>query len=128
MKFSLIHFILVGAGGFIGAGLRYAITLFTQEKLSADYFFAGTALVNLIGCFLIGMAAGFIEMKDWVNPELRIFIFTGILGGFTTFSAFAFQTFSLFNKNALILGVLNLGAQVLGGILLVWAGYRLIIR
>ena len=128
MEFSFTKILAVGTGGFIGAILRYVFTILIQPQVSDKYYFTGTTVVNLLGCLLIGLGVGFIELKNWGNPQLRLFLFTGLLGGFTTFSAFAFQSFSLLSKNEVLLSLLNIALQVIGGILLVWIGYRLIIK
>lgn len=128
MDFSFTKILLAGTGGFIGAILRYVITILIQPQVLDKYYFAGTTVVNLLGCLLIGLGVGFIELKNCGSPQLRLFLFTGLLGGFTTFSAFALQSFSLFGKNEVLLSLLNIALQVIGGILLVWIGYRFVIK
>jgi fluoride exporter len=85
--------LLVGLGSFIGGISRYLVTLFVQNKILSAFPY-GTLAVNIIGCFLIGAIYGFSERGNW-NPEWRIFLATGIMGGFTTFSSFSNETVSM---------------------------------
>ncbi len=85
--------LLVGVGSFIGGVSRYLMTLFVQNKFFSTFPY-GTLAVNIIGCFLIGVIFSFSEKGNW-NPEWRIFLATGIMGGFTTFSSFSNETVSM---------------------------------
>jgi len=79
--------LLVGFGSFIGGMSRYLVTLFVQNKILSTFPY-GTLAVNIIGCFLIGVIYGLSEGGN-MNPEWRLFLATGIMGGFTTFSSFS---------------------------------------
>ena len=79
--------IIIGIGGFIGAALRYMLGVFLHSKISST-FPAGTFSVNIIGCFFIGVIYALSE-KGNISNDLRLFLATGILGGFTTFSSFS---------------------------------------
>jgi CrcB protein len=83
----------IGLGSFLGGILRYLITLFIQNKILSTFPY-GTLAVNIIGCFLIGIVYGLSE-KGNINVEWRLFLATGFLGGFTTFSSFSNDTVSL---------------------------------
>lgn len=85
--------LLVGFGSFIGGMSRYLVTLFVQNKILSTFPY-GTLAVNIIGCFLIGVIYGLSERGN-VNPEWRLFLATGIMGGFTTFSSFSNETVSM---------------------------------
>jgi len=85
--------LLVGLGSFIGGISRYLVTLFVQNKILSTFPY-GTMAVNIIGCFLIGTIYALSERGNW-NPEWRIFLATGIMGGFTTFSSFSNETVSM---------------------------------
>ena len=87
--------LLVGAGSFIGGISRYLLSLYIQNKSLTSFPF-GTMGVNLVGCLLIGIVFGIAE-KGNLSPELRMFFATGLLGGFTTFSAFSNDTVALIN-------------------------------
>ena len=116
----------VGAGGFFGAISRYLLSVSVDEYLKPEQFPLGIALTNMVGCLLIGFFAGYFELKGWMNVELRLFLFVGFLGGFTTFSTFANDTFLLGREGEFFTALLNAGGQVLLGLLFVWAGYSLV--
>ncbi|MGC3944376.1 MAG: fluoride efflux transporter CrcB [Chryseolinea sp.] len=86
--------VLVGVGGFIGSIARYLTTLYFNKVVPPPFPF-GTFVVNIIGCLLIGIFFGASERFNWLNSEWRIFLTTGICGGFTTFSAFAYENVRL---------------------------------
>jgi len=85
--------LLVGLGSFIGGISRYLVTLFIQNKFLSSFPY-GTLVVNITGCFLIGVIYGFSD-RGSMNAEWRIFLATGIMGGFTTFSSFSNETVSM---------------------------------
>lgn len=86
--------VLVGIGGFIGGAGRYLVTQYVN-KLAPAVFPYGTFLVNVVGCLLIGIFFGVSERFTWMNSEWRLFLTTGVCGGFTTFSAFAYENVKL---------------------------------
>ena len=124
MNVDLLKILAVGSGGFLGAVFRYLISVFAQSQFPDRKFPFETAAANLLGCLLIGFLAGLFEIKSWGNPEFRLFIFVGILGGFTTFSTFSHETFLLFENGKLFLSLANLGIQVVFGLAFVWLGYQ----
>lgn len=120
MKFIL----LVGAGSFIGGIIRYLLSEFIQTKTLSSFPY-GTLSVNLIGCFAIGMVYGLIE-KWAISEEWRLLVATGILGGFTTFSAFSMETFSLIRNGDILYAIMYASLSVLLGILATAIGFSLI--
>jgi CrcB protein len=86
--------ILIGIGGMIGSMLRYAVASSIFKIIPATFPY-GTFIVNISGCVLIGFISGLSLRYSWLKPELRIFLITGICGGYTTFSSFAFENFQL---------------------------------
>ncbi len=114
--------LLVGAGGFIGSVLRYWFSTWVFRIFDRPWFPAGTLAVNLLGCLLIGLLAGLAEQRRVFDPQIRLFVFVGILGGFTTFSAFAYETATLLRDEGLVGAWLNVGLQAFLGIAAVWLG------
>jgi CrcB protein len=114
--------LLVGAGGFIGAILRYALGGWVHDMLNNASFPYGTLVVNAVGCLLIGFLSGLAESRSVIGPEARLFIFIGILGGFTTFSSFAYETFSLARDAQNLAAIVNVFAQVILGLIGIWFG------
>jgi CrcB protein len=126
MNTNWVNILAVGSGGFIGASSRYLLSLFVESYFKDSHFPYGTVVVNILGCLIIGFLAGLFEMRSWSNPEIRLFIFVGILGGFTTFSTFSHETFLLWENGKLLMSFLNMGAQVTLGLAFVWLGYMLV--
>lgn len=118
----MLSYLLVFLGGGTGAVLRFIIGPGLQA-LSGLTFPIGTFVVNVTGCFIIGLLAGLAEAKSMFSLEARQFIFVGILGGYTTFSTFGLETFQLIREGQILLAVANAAGQVIVGLLLVWAGF-----
>ena len=114
----------IGTGSFIGGVCRYLLSLLIQAK-TATQFPLGTLTVNMIGCFFIGIVFGFFD-KGLVSQEWRLFLATGVLGGFTTFSAFSFETFALFRDGHAGYALLYILASLLLGLLATYVAYLLI--
>jgi CrcB protein len=116
---------LAGIGGFIGSSLRYAVTGYVQTWSRSIDFPYGTLAVNLIGCFLIGFLSQLAESRGILTAESRTFVFIGILGGFTTFSAFGNETMNLWREGDNLLAMANVAAHLLLGLGAVWASRAL---
>ena len=114
----------IGTGSFIGGILRYLLTLLIQTK-TTTHFPLGTLLVNLIGCFFIGIVFGIFD-KGQMSHEWKLFLATGLLGGFTTFSAFSNEAFMLFRDGHTVYALLYILASVLLGLLATYVAYWLI--
>lgn len=114
--------LLIGIGGFVGSILRYALGTTVARWVEPSPFPAGTVAVNLLGCVVIGLLAGFAEARGGLSAELRALLFVGLLGGFTTFSAFGLETVGLLRDGRGGLAVANVLVQVGFGILAVWGG------
>ena len=111
--------ILVMAGGAIGTLARYLTSNFAQKFVS-NGFPIGTLIVNLTGSFIIGLLWGLFENQS--STQLRAFLFVGILGGFTTFSAYSIETLNLFRDGNLRVAILNVLLNNVFGILLALGG------
>ena len=116
----LVRLLLVGAGGFVGAALRYAVAVLALRWLPPTFPY-GTFLVNVTGCFAIGLLMASFDQRA-AGLASRLFWTTGVLGGYTTFSAFGYETLALLRQGDLGAACLNVGGQVALGLLAVWAG------
>lgn len=116
---------LAGLGGFIGSSLRYAATGYAQQLSRSIDFPYGTLVVNLAGCFVIGFLSQLAESRGVFTAESRTFVFIGILGGFTTFSAFGNETMNLWREGQNTLAMANVAAHIFLGLGLVWIGRAL---
>ena len=97
------NFLLVAFGGSIGASTRYFFYLVSKNLFSPNYIFINTLIINIIGSFLIGYLIFLLENKSFSEDFLKYFFIIGILGSFTTFSAFSFEAIDLLvNKRFLI--------------------------
>jgi len=106
---------LVGIGGAIGSILRYLASYFISNKFLST-FPIGTMVVNITGCFLIGVVFAFAE-KNSISPEWRFFLATGICGGYTTFSTFSLESFSLIREGHIVYALTYIIGSVVLGIL-----------
>lgn len=123
MKAALIHASVVGVGGFLGALARYGLSGLIHRYGGTSDFPYGTLVVNLLGCLLIGMLAGLMEGRQMFGPEVRLFALVGVLGGFTTFSTFGYESFTLIRDAEYVRATMNIGSHVVVGVALVWLGY-----
>jgi CrcB protein len=114
--------LLVGAGGFLGTVSRYVLGGWVHHVLTNTSFPYGTLVVNAVGCFLIGLLSGLAESRSVFGPEVRLFVFIGVLGGFTTYSSFAYETFALARETQYLAAAANLLAQMILGLAGVWFG------
>jgi len=121
----LQNLLFVGLGGFIGASLRYATGLFVGRFVADTQFPYGTFVVNMLGCLLIGFLAGLSDSRALLSDTSRAFVFTGMLGAFTTFSTFSYETMGLLQNGQTSPALTNLGLQIILGLLAVWVGIQL---
>ena len=112
--------LVIGAGSFIGGIARYLLTLFIQTRSVVPFPF-GTLGVNVIGCFLMGLVFA-LTAKNNMPGEWRPFLATGILGGFTTFSAFSLETVNMLQTEQYGQAILYILASVLLGLLATFMG------
>ena len=114
----------MGTGGFIGSVMRYLLQVFIENKLLSTFPMA-TLIANITGSFIIGVVFALAE-KSLMNSDWRIFMSVGICGGFTTFSAFAFNNFNMIKEHTWNQLFLNIGGTMILGILAVYLGIILV--
>ncbi len=121
---NLISLVL---GGSVGVVARWGLHRWVDGRigLGAGHFPWGILVVNLLGCFGVGWLYAFCEGKSWATESLRLALFTGFLGSFTTFSTFGWNTFELIRGGQMGLALTNAAASVILGLVAVWGGFTL---
>ena len=117
--------LIVGTGGFIGSVMRYLVQFYVEKGMSST-FPLGTLIANIVGSFVIGMVFALVEKGNLLSSEWRVFLSVGICGGFTTFSAFAYNNFIMIKEHSYGQLLFNLGGNIFLGILAVYLGIILI--
>lgn len=116
--------LLVGLGGFAGTLLRYWLSGVIARRYG-ETFPLGTLVVNALGCFAVGFLFYFFYDRSLTTPTARTVILIGVIGGFTTFSSYGLQTFTLLRDGELFLALVNVLASNVLGLSLVFLGYVL---
>ncbi len=118
----MLSFVWVALGGAIGSVLRYGVNLAASRLLGHDFPWA-TLTVNVVGSFLMGLFTALMAEKFADQPDLRLFLTTGVLGGFTTFSAFSLDVFGLVHRGESSMAVIYALASVVLSITAVFSGF-----
>src|SRR5262245_5306550 len=116
--------VLIGVAGLLGTLARYSLSGWADQWWRGQ-FPAGTLVVNALGCFAIGILLHAGEARIVADPVIRAAVTIGFLGGFTTFSSFAVQSFTLFREGNVLLAGANIVLSNVAGLVLVWLGYAL---
>jgi len=117
-----INLILVIIGGGLGSAARFGLSSWVNQLMQVRSVFPyGTLAVNLAGSFLAGLVWG-LSTETTMKPETRIFLMVGFLGGFTTFSSYALESYNLFNNGEIKNALINIFVNNIGSLLLVIAG------
>jgi CrcB protein len=123
VKTQLWHAALVALGGSIGAVLRYVLSGLAHRLFPATTLPIGTLCVNVLGCLVIGFLGGLVEDRQLFGPQARLFLFIGLLGSFTTFSTFAYETLALAQQADFARASFNVLVQVALCLACVWLGF-----
>ncbi|MCH5345677.1 MAG: fluoride efflux transporter CrcB [Muribaculaceae bacterium] len=119
--------LIAGCGGFVGTCCRYLVI-----RLCADHvvtrFPLATFLVNIIGCFLVGLIYGLIEKTDLLPASATVPLVIGFCGGFTTFSSFANEIWNIGSRGDLLLSIFYMTVSIVVGLLLVWCGRAVVVK
>ena len=118
----MLTVLLVGAGGFVGSVMRYLVGTWVQSVSGNSWIPYGTLTVNVAGCFLIGLIAGLAETRQLLGEGTRALVVVGLLGGFTTFSAFGYETITMVREGHMVAAAANAGLQIALGLTAVWIG------
>jgi len=117
-------FLYISAGAILGANLRFLVGVWASQQFGSGFPY-GTLIVNVAGCFIIGLFYGLGETRITITPELRLFVAIGFLGAFTTFSSFGNETINLIRSGDLWLALINVAGNNLLGLVAVFGGVTL---
>jgi CrcB protein len=123
-NFSWQNLVLIAVGGGLGSVARYIAATLVHSAIPG-FKPSGTLAVNLIGCLLIGLIMQIMNRSETVGTPAYFLLVTGILGGFTTFSAFGYETLTLWQGKQSGWMLVNIGGNLIGGLLAVFVGQRL---
>ena len=121
----MIRIFSVGLGGFLGAVLRYVISGQVQAWSKSIDFPYGTLAVNILGCLMIGLLSYVSESRGLFSAEMRLFVFIGILGSFTTYSTFSNEAMTLLGDGKHFMALTYIGTHLFIGLGAVWLGHVL---
>lgn len=116
--------ILIGIAGFVSTVIRYWLSGEVAKRYGETFPY-GTLIVNMLGCFFAGFLFFFMYERFLTGPTSRAVVFFGLLGGFTTFSSYGLQTFTLLRDGEIALALVNVAVSNIAGLFLVWSGYKL---
>jgi CrcB protein len=108
----MLNYFLVSAGAAIGGALRFGISSYIQRHISIIFPY-GTLVVNVVGTFLLGIIMFYLNEKELIGNEFRLFLTVGFCGGFTTFSTFSYETLTLFRDSEFGLAIYNVLLNVI---------------
>lgn len=114
---------VVALGGALGSVARFKLSGWVLHHAVNWRFPIGTLMVNVVGCLLAGVLAGMSAKQHVFSPDTRLLLFTGLLGGFTTFSAFGLETVLLMKRGEWSIAIANVLISVLAGIVALWLGF-----
>lgn len=120
---GLTDVLWVGFGGFVGSSLRYLISGWVHRLPGTSTFPHGTLAVNVIGCLALGFLGGWAEHRQVLSSSTRLFLMIGVLGGFTTFSTFAYETLTFAHGSDALRALANIALHVVLGLGAAWFGY-----
>jgi CrcB protein len=122
-----VLYLIVFLGAGIGGALRHGVNVGAARLVGADFPF-GTLIVNIVGSFVMGALAGYFAFRPGIGQHLRLFLTTGILGGFTTFSAFSLDTALLVERHAYTSAAGYVAGSVFASLVALFAGLALFER
>lgn len=115
--------LFIGLGGFIGAVARYYLGNMAHKWLDIYNFPVGILIVNIIGCFVIGILSGIVDNKILINENFKSLLIIGLLGSFTTIATFSNDTLKFLTEGNIFYAMLNVFLSVIVGLIFVWLGY-----
>ncbi len=119
----MLNILMVGLGGFLGSICRYLVIDLSQKANPNAFLPYGTLIVNVAGCLIIGFLYGMSETRQLFSPEIRMLVFIGFLGGFTTYSTFGYEIFAIIKNGQFLAAGIHLFLHLTLGLGAVWFGY-----
>ena len=120
---GLLDVVWVGLGGFVGSSLRFMVSGWVHRIPGTSGFPHGTLVVNVVGCLVLGFLGGWAEHRQALSPATRLFFMIGVLGGFTTYSTFAYETLAMAQGSDLARAFANIVLQLVLGLGAAWLGF-----
>jgi CrcB protein len=118
----MYNLLILGLGGFLGAISRYLLSDYVQNLFRQTNFPYGTLVVNILGCFVLGLLTHAAGARGLLDAQTRLFLMVGFVGAFTTFSTFSVESASLFQNGQNTAGMLNILSSNLLGLVFVFIG------
>jgi fluoride exporter len=118
----MINYLVISVGAAIGGVFRYGLASFIQKKVES-FFPYGTLIVNILGSFALGFIMYYLDEKDFLSPQMRLFLTVGLCGGFTTFSTFSFETLNLIRNSQFLLASVNVLGNVVICLVAIYLSY-----
>jgi CrcB protein len=116
------RYALVMLGAALGGLARYVLGVALAQRFGSRFPPVGTLVINVTGCFLIGVIMTVLTERSFADPRWRLLLVTGVLGGYTTFSSFGWETYQSVRDGSPVIGLINVLASVVLGYLAVWCG------
>lgn len=124
----MIKLLLIAFGGAIGSVARYLVSSSTLAAFGPSRFPLGTLIVNGLGCLAVGVLAAMVAKYDLFSENIRLLLFVGVAGGFTTFSAFGLESFELLRREEWFLAFVYVASSLLVGVTMIALGFFLVNR
>jgi fluoride exporter len=118
----MLNYIVISLGAALGGAFRYGLASFIQKRVES-FFPYGTLLVNILGSFALGFIMYYLDEKDFLSPQMRLFLTVGICGGFTTFSTFSYETLNLIRNSQFLLATTNVLGSVFLCLIAIYLAY-----
>lgn len=120
----MLNYIVISIGAAIGGVFRYGLASFIQKKVES-FFPYGTLIVNITGSFILGFIMYYLDEKEFLSPQMRLFLTVGLCGGFTTFSTFSYETLNLIKNSQFLLAAFNVLGSVFLCLIAIYLAYVL---